>query len=44
MYAVLTLVRTNQEKARYTFLEDVQQPGRLPGQNDIMERLKSRMV
>jgi hypothetical protein len=37
LYAVLTLVRTDQEKARYTFLEDVQQPGRLPEQNDIME-------
>jgi hypothetical protein len=24
LYAVLALVRTNQEKARYTFLEDVQ--------------------
>jgi DNA-directed RNA polymerase-5 subunit 1 len=24
------LVRTDQEKARYTFLEDVQQPGMLP--------------
>jgi DNA-directed RNA polymerase-5 subunit 1 len=32
LYAVLALVRTDQEKARYTFLEDVQQPGRLvPG-------------
>jgi hypothetical protein len=30
LYAVLALVRTNQEKARYTFLGDVQQPGRLP--------------
>jgi DNA-directed RNA polymerase-5 subunit 1 len=30
LYAVLALVRTNQEKARYTFLEDVQQLGRLP--------------
>jgi DNA-directed RNA polymerase-5 subunit 1 len=28
----MTLVRANQEKSRYTFLEDVQQPGRLmPG-------------
>jgi hypothetical protein len=26
----LALVRTDQEKGRYTFLEDVQQPGRLP--------------
>jgi DNA-directed RNA polymerase-5 subunit 1 len=30
LYAILALVRTDQEKARYTFLEDVQQPGRLP--------------
>jgi hypothetical protein len=30
LYDFLALVRTNQEKARYTFLEDVQQPGRLP--------------
>jgi DNA-directed RNA polymerase-5 subunit 1 len=37
LYAVLALVRTNQEKARYTFLEDVQQPGRLPEQNGIVE-------
>jgi DNA-directed RNA polymerase-5 subunit 1 len=37
LYAVLALVRTDQEKARYTFLEDVQQPGRLPEQNGIME-------
>jgi DNA-directed RNA polymerase-5 subunit 1 len=29
LYAVLALVRTDQEKARCTFLEDVQQPGRL---------------
>jgi hypothetical protein len=43
-YAVLALVRTNQEKARCTFLEDVQQPGRLPEQNDIVEKLKNRMV
>jgi hypothetical protein len=33
----LALVRTDQEKARYTFLEDVQQPGRLPEHNSIME-------
>jgi hypothetical protein len=33
----LALVKTNQEKARYTFLEDVQQPGRLPEQNGIVE-------
>jgi DNA-directed RNA polymerase-5 subunit 1 len=44
LYVVLALVRTDQEKARYTFLEDVQQPGRLPGQNDIVEKLKNRMV
>jgi DNA-directed RNA polymerase-5 subunit 1 len=37
LYAVLALVRTDQEKARYTFLEDVQQLGRLPEQNDITE-------
>jgi hypothetical protein len=32
LYAILALMRTDQEKARYTFLEDVQQPGRLPEQ------------
>jgi hypothetical protein len=37
LYAVLALVRTNQEKASYTFLEDVQQPGRLPEQDGIVE-------
>jgi DNA-directed RNA polymerase-5 subunit 1 len=37
LYGFLALVRTDQEKARYTFLEDVQQPGRLPGQNGIVE-------
>jgi hypothetical protein len=37
LYDFLALVRTDQEKARYTFLEDVQQPGRLPEQNVIME-------
>jgi DNA-directed RNA polymerase-5 subunit 1 len=37
LYAVVALVRTDQEKARYTFLEDVQQPGRLPEQNGIVE-------
>jgi DNA-directed RNA polymerase-5 subunit 1 len=37
LYEFLALVRTDQEKARYTFLEDVQQPGRLPEQNSIME-------
>jgi DNA-directed RNA polymerase-5 subunit 1 len=31
LYDVLALVRTDQEKARYTFLEELQQPGRLPG-------------
>jgi hypothetical protein len=37
LYAILALVRTDQEKTRYTFLEDVQQPGRLPEQNGIVE-------
>jgi DNA-directed RNA polymerase-5 subunit 1 len=37
LYAILALMRTNQEKARYTFLEDVQQPRRLPKQNGIVE-------
>jgi hypothetical protein len=37
LYDFMTLVRTDQEKARYTFLEDVQQPGRLPEQNGIVE-------
>jgi hypothetical protein len=37
LYATLALVRTDQEKARYTFLENVQQPGRLPEQNGIVE-------
>jgi hypothetical protein len=37
LYADLALVRTNQEKARYPFLEDIQQPGRLPEQNGIVE-------
>jgi hypothetical protein len=36
LYAILALVRTNQEKARYTILEDVQQPGRLLEQNGIV--------
>jgi hypothetical protein len=44
LYAILALVRADQEKARYTFLEDVQQPGRLPEQHGIVEKLKSRMV
>jgi DNA-directed RNA polymerase-5 subunit 1 len=42
MYAVLALVRTDQEKARYTFLEDVQQPGRLLEQNGIVENLRAK--
>jgi DNA-directed RNA polymerase-5 subunit 1 len=37
LYEFLTLVRTDQEKTRYTFLEDVQQSGRLPEQNCIVE-------
>jgi hypothetical protein len=37
LYDFLALVRTDQEKARYTFLEDVQQPGKLPEQNGIVE-------
>jgi DNA-directed RNA polymerase-5 subunit 1 len=37
LYDFLTLVKTDQEKARYTFLEDVQQPRRLPEQNGIVE-------
>jgi hypothetical protein len=37
LYDILTLVRTDQEKARYTLLEDVQQPGRLLEQNAIVE-------
>jgi hypothetical protein len=37
LYGFLTLVRTDQEKASYTFLEDVQQLGRLPEQNGIVE-------
>jgi hypothetical protein len=44
LYDVLALVRTDQEKGRYTFLEDVQQPGWLLEQNGIVEKLKSRMV
>jgi hypothetical protein len=44
LYAVLDLVRTDQEKARYIFLEDIQQLGRLPEWNGIVEKLKSRMV
>jgi hypothetical protein len=37
LYAILASVRTDQEKARYTFLEDVQQLGSLPEQNGIVE-------
>jgi DNA-directed RNA polymerase-5 subunit 1 len=37
LYDFLTLVMTDQEKARYTFLEDVQQPGRLLEQNGILK-------
>jgi hypothetical protein len=37
LYEFLALVRTDQEKARCTFLEDVQRPGRLPEQNGIVE-------
>jgi DNA-directed RNA polymerase-5 subunit 1 len=37
LYTFLALMKTDQEKARYTFLEDVQQPGRLPEQNGIVE-------
>jgi DNA-directed RNA polymerase-5 subunit 1 len=37
LYDILALMRTDQEKARYTFLEDVQQPVRLPEQNGIVE-------
>jgi DNA-directed RNA polymerase-5 subunit 1 len=37
LYAVLAVMKTNQEKARYTFLKDVQQPRRLTEQNDIVE-------
>jgi DNA-directed RNA polymerase-5 subunit 1 len=41
LYAILALVMTDQEKARYTFLEDVQQPGRLPEQNGIAENRRA---
>jgi DNA-directed RNA polymerase-5 subunit 1 len=41
LYAALALVRTDQEKARYTFLEDVQQPGRLQEQNGIVENWRA---
>jgi hypothetical protein len=42
LHAILALVRTDQEKARYTFLEDVQQPGRLLEQNGIIENLRAK--
>jgi DNA-directed RNA polymerase-5 subunit 1 len=41
LYDFLTLMKTDQEKARYTFLEDVQQPGRLLEQNSIVENRRS---
>jgi DNA-directed RNA polymerase-5 subunit 1 len=41
LYDFLALVRTDQEKGRYTFLEDVLQPGRLPEQNSIVENRRS---
>jgi hypothetical protein len=44
LYDFLALMKTYQEKARYTFLEDVQQLGRLPEQNGILEKLKNRMI
>jgi hypothetical protein len=44
LYEFLPLVRTDQEKTRYTFLEDLQQPGRLPKQNGTVGKSKSRMV
>jgi DNA-directed RNA polymerase-5 subunit 1 len=40
LYDFLALVRTDQEKARYTFLEDVQQPRRLSEQNSIVKKKK----
>jgi DNA-directed RNA polymerase-5 subunit 1 len=42
LYGFLALVRTDQEKARYTFLEDVQQPGRLPEQKGIVENSRAK--
>jgi DNA-directed RNA polymerase-5 subunit 1 len=44
MYAVLALVRTDQEKGRYAFLEDVPQPGRLTETKWYRGKLKIRMV
>jgi hypothetical protein len=43
LYDFLALVWTDQEKARYTLLEDVQQPGRLPEQM-VSRKLNIRMV
>jgi hypothetical protein len=42
LYAILALMLTDQGKARYTFLEDVQQPGRLPEQNGIDKNSKAK--
>jgi hypothetical protein len=42
LYEFLALVRTDQEKARYTFLEDEQQPGWLLEQNGIVENLSAK--
>jgi hypothetical protein len=41
LYDVLASMKTDQEKARYTFLEDVQQPGRLPEHNGIAENRRA---
>jgi DNA-directed RNA polymerase-5 subunit 1 len=42
LYVVLAVVKTDQEKARYTFLEDVQQPERLLEQNGVIENLRAK--
>jgi hypothetical protein len=42
LYDFLALVRTDQEKGRYTFLEDVQQPRRLPEQNGIVGKIEEQ--
>jgi hypothetical protein len=42
LYDFLAMVRTDQEKSRYTFLEDVQQPGRLLEQNGIVKNLRAK--
>jgi DNA-directed RNA polymerase-5 subunit 1 len=42
LYDFLALVRTDQEKARYTFLEDVQQPGKLLERNGIAENRRAK--